>query len=85
MKHGVRELNVNRISPNLFSIHDLETVEEMMLSIRHRGQLEPIRVMFAGDSFRILDGEKRWKACKKLGMTNIRAVIVESEPEGIDF
>jgi ParB-like chromosome segregation protein Spo0J len=36
----------------------------------------PITVLFDGEYFRILDGEKRWRAAKKLGMTSIEAMIV---------
>jgi ParB-like chromosome segregation protein Spo0J len=37
--------------------------------------VEPIQISFEHDSFRIMDGEKRWRACRKLGMRSIRAVI----------
>jgi ParB family chromosome partitioning protein len=79
MRQNVREISIDRISPNLFTIHDAETVEEMAMSIRYRGQVEPIQVWFAGEDFRIMDGEKRWRACKKLGALTIKVVIVESE------
>jgi ParB family chromosome partitioning protein len=48
----------------------------MAMSIRYRGQQEPIQIWFAGEDFRIVDGEKRWRACKKLGVETIQAVIV---------
>lgn len=28
--------------------------------------------------FQIVDGEKRWRACKKIGLTTISAIILES-------
>jgi ParB family transcriptional regulator, chromosome partitioning protein len=76
MRQNVREIGIDRISPNLFTIHEVETIEEMAMSIRYHGQTEPIQVWFAGEDFRILDGEKRWRACKKLGVGTIKAVIV---------
>jgi ParB family chromosome partitioning protein len=79
MRQNVREIGIDRISPNLRTIHYSDTIDEMVVSIRYRGQLEPIQVWFAGEDFRILDGEKRWRACKKLGVGTIKVVIVESE------
>jgi ParB-like chromosome segregation protein Spo0J len=36
---------------------------------------DPITVLFDGEHFRIIDGEKRWRAARKLGLTSIEAVI----------
>lgn len=81
MQRDAREIDLGKISPNLRSIHEIETIEEISRSIRLEGQLEPIEIWFAGESFRILDGEKRWRACKRLHMTSIKAVIVEAEAD----
>ena len=40
-----------------------------------------IKVWFMGRCFRILDGEKRWRACKKLGICEMKAMIVEEMDE----
>ena len=77
----VREIDLARISPNLRFICENESLEELCLSIRYKGQEEPIEVCFTGDDFRIVNGEKRWRACKKLGLTKIKAIIVETEEE----
>lgn len=79
MKRDVLDIEISRVLPNLRSVYDADSIEELSSSIRHYGQLEPIRVWFAHESFRILDGEKRWRACKKIGMTGIKAVITEVE------
>jgi ParB family chromosome partitioning protein len=75
----VYDLDLRKISPNIRQICDMETLGELCGSIRKRGQLEPIHVWFNGDSFRILDGEKRWRACRMLGLTRIKAIIIEAE------
>jgi ParB family transcriptional regulator, chromosome partitioning protein len=74
---GIREIEIRRISPNLRAVYSIECIEETASSIRCFGQLEPVLIFFEHDSFRILDGEKRWRACRKLGMKTIKAVIVE--------
>lgn len=80
MERRVREIDLKRISPNFRYLCDEEAIVDLSGSIRRQGQLEPIHIWFVGDEFRILDGEKRWRACKKLGLTSIRAVIIQSEP-----
>jgi ParB family chromosome partitioning protein len=77
----VREIDLTQISPNLRLICENESIEELCLSIKCHGQQEPIEVCFAGEDFRILNGEKRWRACKKLGLTRIKAIIVEAREE----
>ena len=39
---------------------------------------EPIIVEMAGFYFQIIDGEKRSRACKKIGLTEIKAEIILS-------
>jgi ParB-like chromosome segregation protein Spo0J len=43
--------------------------------IQCNGMREPIIVEMAGYFFQIIDGEKRWRACKKIGLTKIKAEI----------
>jgi len=77
VKEDVREFFLETIHPNLRLIQTLESIEELCRSIQLSGQTEPIHVWFDGWRFRIVDGEKRWRACRKLGMTTVKAVIVE--------
>ncbi len=75
MVQDIREIELRRISPNLRIVYTAESIEEIERGIRSRGQQEPIHICFEHDSFRILDGEKRWRACKRLGIKRIRAII----------
>jgi ParB family chromosome partitioning protein len=78
MHRDVREIELKKISPNHRLVCSDESIEVLAQSIRLRGQLEPVEIFFMGASFRIMDGEKRWRACRRLGMTRIKAVIVAS-------
>jgi ParB family chromosome partitioning protein len=78
MEKDIREIEIGKISPNLRMIYPAECIEEIVQVIKHQGQVEPIRISFEHDVFKILDGEKRWRACKRLGMRSIRAVIAET-------
>lgn len=73
----IREIEVSKISPNRRTVYTTECIEAMVRSIRICGQLDPVLLCLEGDSLRILDGEKRWRACKKLGIRTIRAIILE--------
>lgn len=85
MQRDVREIDVDKISPNRRLVCSDESIENISESIRLQGQLEPVEILLVGASFRILDGEKRWRACKKLGMRRIQAVIVEPGTGDLDF
>jgi ParB family transcriptional regulator, chromosome partitioning protein len=76
MGEDIREIELRKISPNLRIVCAAECIEGIQYAIRSRGHQEPIHIFFEYDSFRILDGEKRWRACKRLGMNTIRAVVV---------
>ncbi len=78
MRNDIREIETGKISPNLRMVYSAECIEDIVQCIKRQGQLEPIHISFVRDSFKILDGEKRWRACKRLGMKRIRAVIVET-------
>jgi ParB-like chromosome segregation protein Spo0J len=69
-------LRIDAISPNRRLCYAVEVIESLCSLIRTRQQFDPIEVLFDGETFRILDGEKRFRACKVLGMTHIEAVIV---------
>jgi ParB family chromosome partitioning protein len=77
MGQDIREIELRKISPNLRVVYAAECIEEIAYAIKSRGLPEPIHIYFHHDSFRILDGEKRWRACKRLGVKRIRAVIAE--------
>jgi ParB family transcriptional regulator, chromosome partitioning protein len=72
-------VKIEAIIPNRRSIFTVESIEQLIMSIQKNGQLEPIEIWFTGEDFRIIDGEKRWRACKKLGVPKIKAIIMEIE------
>jgi ParB family chromosome partitioning protein len=75
----VIEIDLEKIRPNLRLLYHRETIEVLCQEMRSRGQLEPIQVWFDGECFRIWDGEKRWRVCKMLGMTRVKALLIEFE------
>ena len=77
MKDSVRNFSLAAIQPNLRLMHNQDALEELCRFIQAHGQIEPLKLWFDNGSFRIMDGEKQWRACRKLGMTTVQARIVE--------
>lgn len=48
-----------------------EEIEELAHSIKTEGLLQPILVRKVGDKYQIIAGERRWQACKSLGLETI--------------
>lgn len=56
------------------------TIDEMAETISERGQLQPITLAPKDEDgrYRILFGERRWRACTKLGI-KVRAIVSKSD------
>ena len=54
-----------------------ETLDQLAASIREVGILQPIAVMRIDDSdrYRIINGERRWRAARQAGLSEVPAVI----------
>ncbi len=65
---------------NVRSEIDPATIAEMAATIKERGQLQPITVApkDADGRYRIMFGERRWRACQKLGVP-VRAIISKTD------
>ncbi len=56
-------------------------LEELAASIREHGVVEPILVRREGGRYRIVAGERRWRAAQRAGLREIPAVIREASDE----
>lgn len=57
-----------------------ETIDELARSIRESGVIQPIVVVPDGDNYKIIVGERRWRAAQKAGLKKI-PVLVRSIPK----
>ena len=74
----VRKLNINEIEPNKAQarkIFDDEAIEDLSNSIKEYGVIQPIKVSKKEKYYEIIAGERRWRASKKAGLTEIPAII----------
>lgn len=52
-----------------------EALEDLAKSVKEHGILQPIVVVRHGDRFKIIAGERRWRAAKKAGLTKMPAIV----------
>jgi ParB family chromosome partitioning protein len=75
---SIEDMDVSEISPSKYAVRSVdETVDELARSIQRLGLLQPIIVRANKVSFEIIAGNRRFKACKMLGLKKISCHIVE--------
>jgi ParB family chromosome partitioning protein len=52
-----------------------ESIDELAQSIRETGVIQPIVVVPEGDNYKIIVGERRWRAAQKAGLKKIPALV----------
>jgi ParB-like chromosome segregation protein Spo0J len=80
MTGRIMEIGLDKIHPNRRDVIEMQAIEALCESIRSKGLEEPIKLWFDGQRLRILDGEKRWRVYKRLGISRIKAHIDEVPP-----
>jgi ParB-like chromosome segregation protein Spo0J len=85
MYDRILDIATDRITPNLRLIFAPQIIHDLCRSIMMDGQREPIATWFDGRRLKIMDGEKRWRACKRLGMARINVIIIKSERRTFEY
>ncbi|MFO0595182.1 MAG: ParB/RepB/Spo0J family partition protein [Myxococcaceae bacterium] len=57
---------------------DTAELEELATSLKQQGVLQPILVRRDGRGYRIIAGERRWRAAQKAGLTELPVIIREA-------
>jgi len=72
------EVEIDEIRPNPFQprmkFND-QTIEELARSIRESGVVQPVLVVPEEDHYKIIVGERRWRAAQKAGLRKIPVLI----------
>jgi ParB family chromosome partitioning protein len=77
-KHRVQRLLIRDIAPNPDQPrreHPDEMHQELTKSVKRYGVLQPIIVVKHGNGYRIVAGERRWRAAKAAGLENMPAIV----------
>ena len=74
----VRDIAISEIDPNLSQPRkefDKDSLEQLAESIRQAGILQPILVVENGMRFRIIAGERRFRAARLAGLSSIPCIV----------
>jgi ParB family chromosome partitioning protein len=77
---GVLELEVDRLTPNDYQPRlniDDARLEQLAASIRANGVIQPIVVRKVDEGYRIIAGERRWRAARLAGLSRVPVVVKE--------
>src|SRR4029453_11423008 len=83
-RQGVVEVDIDLLAPNEHQPRvqmDDAKLEELAQSIRNNGIIQPILVRRTGSTYRIIAGERRWRAAQRAGLQRV-PVVVRDVPEG---
>ena len=74
----VKLLKITEVEPNkgqARKVFDEEGLDELASSIKEYGVIQPIIVSKKNNFYEIVAGERRWRASKKAGLTEIPAIV----------
>ena len=81
---GAIEVDVDLLAPSDQQprvMLDDAKLEELAASIKSNGIIQPILVRRTGNSYRIIAGERRWRAAQRAGLLKV-PVLVRDVPDG---
>jgi ParB family chromosome partitioning protein len=70
--------NVEDIQPNKFQPRkgfDEDRIEDLVVSIKEKGIIQPLIVRDIGDGYELIAGERRWRAAKKAGIKEVPVIV----------
>jgi ParB family transcriptional regulator, chromosome partitioning protein len=80
----ILNIEVNRIRPNRYQPRlefDQQALQELANSIKENGLIQPVTVREYNDSYEIIAGERRFRACQLAGFTTIPCYIMTPTDE----
>jgi ParB family chromosome partitioning protein len=83
---GAIEVDIDLLSPSEQQPRlqmDDARLEELAQSIRANGIIQPILVRRTGASYRIIAGERRWRAAQRAGLHKV-PVVIRDVPDGAE-
>lgn len=83
-KREVSSIPISKIKTNPYQPRKFfseNAIKELARSIREVGLLQPITLRSTASGYELVDGERRLRACKMLGMKEISAIVVPNMRE----
>lgn len=75
---GIKEVKINNIEPNTSQprkIFNDEKLEQLAESIKVHGVVQPLIVQKNENRYKIVAGERRWRAARKAGLKTIPVIV----------
>ncbi len=82
---GLLQVPIDRISPNPYQprkTFNEVSIEELARSVREHGIVQPLVVMRSGDRFKLIAGERRYRAAQKAGLQSVPVIIKDDIRQG---
>src|ERR1043166_4353981 len=78
VRQGAIEVDIDLLAPNdkqpRVQMDDAK-LDELAQSIKQNGVIQPILVQKIGDLYRIIAGERRWRAAQRAGLLKVPIVV----------
>ncbi len=84
LKAGAVEVPINHITPNPHQPRQTmnpEQLQELANSITEHGLIQPLLVTQVDGDYQLIAGERRWRASKLAGLTQVPVIVKESSPQ----
>jgi len=82
---GLMQLALDQISPNPYQprkTFNEASIDELARSVREHGIVQPLVVTRAGDRYKLIAGERRYRAAQKAGLQSVPVVVKEMLKDG---
>ncbi|MEK6375689.1 MAG: ParB/RepB/Spo0J family partition protein [Acidobacteriota bacterium] len=82
---GMAEIPIEQIQPNPYQprrTFNESSIDELARSVREHGIVQPLVVMRAGDRYKLIAGERRFRAAQKAGLTTVPVVVKDLVKSG---
>jgi len=82
---GLAQIPLEQISPNPYQPRrsfNEASIEELARSVRVHGIVQPLVVTRTGDRYRLIAGERRFRAAQRAGLRTVPVVVKEAVKEG---
>ncbi|HEX8152769.1 MAG TPA: ParB/RepB/Spo0J family partition protein [Thermoanaerobaculia bacterium] len=82
---GLMELRIEQIAPNPYQprkTFNEASIEDLARSVREHGIVQPLVVTRSGDRYKLIAGERRFRAAQKAGLETVPVIVKEMTGEG---
>ena len=82
---GMAQIPIDQIQPNPYQprrMFNEASIDELARSVREHGIVQPLVVMRAGDKYKLIAGERRFRAAQKAGLATVPVVVKDALKSG---